>query len=311
MPALVAASISMPAPTVPAGDAKPSDHPTPKPKPTPAPTPVPTPVPTPAPTPVPTPTPTRAPTPRPAPVTTPAPTAAPLVAPAATEAPTPASAAPATVVATPGGSAVAAGGTAGGIGGGTGGGTSNDVRLPPKPARGPGASGFAVPIAIAGLVLFAIILVRRRRGRRELAPLAAAVAASSFAAPPVDNEASIVALPSLRPEPSTRPMLSDEEANMPRWLRPSVRAERFGLDVPRIRPTAAAQALMPTSTEPEATEGAVDLDALFAAGRAGNHTPTLPPRRAASSRAPVSRGNRAAPPQARATAPRGVSRPPL
>ncbi len=305
MPALVAASISAPAPAVAFGEAAPpSDHPTQKPKPTPPPTPIPTLPPTPAPTP------TRAPTPRPAPLATPmpAPTAAPVVtpasavAPAVSQAPTVVSTEPGSPTATPFGTGIAAGGVADDSGNGQ---TADPTGLQPTSGPLPWMAGLAVPLG-GGVAFVLLVLARRRFARRDPPALAEAIQVRSTYAAPDDAAPSFVSLPSLRPEPSTRPILSDEEANLPRWLRPSVRAERFGLDVPRIRATAAAQALMPSSGEPDAPGGAVDLDALFAARRAGDASPTLPARRSPESRAPVSRGRRAAP----ATA-RGLSRPPL
>ena len=239
VPAIASASISPPATPAPSTyQARPTGSPGPKPKPTPTPvpTPVPVPTPTPVPTPVPTPPatatpgPTAAPTPAP-----PAPTTGPIATQTAPPAPpagtTPAPAAPTTAAspavpagtptgsapATPTGSNVPAGPID------AGGGPS-----PTSPSPTSGFSGWlvnlAAPIAYLALVLLvAFVIARRRLERRERAALAGAVRP-----PDLDSR------PVRRIETRAEPLAADDEDNRPRWLRPSLRAERFGMDQARV-----------------------------------------------------------------------------
>jgi hypothetical protein len=251
VPAFVAASIGAPAAVGPLSyQAKPTQRPTPKPKPTVAPTPVPTAPPSATPGPKPTTAPTAAPTP----VPTPARTASPRTS--APPPPAPTTAGPSEAPATPG----PGGGSASPVG-------SNvpvgvlDGSQGGEPPGDPG-SGFegwptdvAAPIAYAAAVLLvALIIARRRVERRRKAELV-----------PAAQDPARLALQ--WPEPR-RSVVADDEDDMPRWLRPSVRAERFGIVQSRtrtlpaaLRPPSASAATPTTSDQP------VDLDALFAAKR--------------------------------------------
>jgi len=239
MPALVGASLTTPPP----GErstwqAKPSGLPTPKPKATP--TPVPTPVPTPAPTDTPGPAPTAAPPPAPTAAPPPAPTAAPTIAgstppPTAVAAqptspgPAPASAPGATATADPaaaGESSVSpaspgAQAPAVTVTNGQGG---TPASLSPAGDFNGWLTDFGPPIAYAAGVLFVAMLIARRRLARQQR-----TAALATPAPDPDS------LPVRRFGPAARPDLADDEENLPRWLRPSVRAERFGRDESRDR----------------------------------------------------------------------------
>ena len=183
--------------------------------PTPQPTPTPTPKPTPRPTPVPTPRPTATPsahasptgTGTPSPVATPTATAWPSHHPS----PTPA-AAPTT---TPKGS------VAGGVGGaGASSTTPGAGGVAKLDGGGPSLMITAWTITtIGGLGLFMFLAPRRRT---PLAPSAAAAMSMGTAdAPPSPAP--------MEPEPRvSKERSSDDEANMPRWLRPSVQAARQG-----------------------------------------------------------------------------------
>jgi hypothetical protein len=165
---------------------------------------------------------TQAPPPAPPAGTPPAPAAPPTAAgPAATEG-SPAGAGPAT----PAGSIIPAGPIDAGGG-----------RSPTSPSPTGGFSGWlvnlAAPIAYLALVLLvAFVIARRRLERRERAALAAA------AWPPdLDSR------PIRRIETRAETLAADDEDNRPRWLRPSLRAERFGMDQMRAR-------ILPTALQP-------------------------------------------------------------
>jgi hypothetical protein len=241
LPAIVGAAIGPPPAAAPSGlQAKPSERPTPKPKQTP--TPIPTPVPTPNPTapPGPTPAPTAAPTAAP----TPAPTAGLTAGPTATRTPAPlppASGAPgpAATPGTPAGEASstppASSDAAGGIVDGSGGASADGS---PTSGFGRWPTDLAAPIGYAALVLFvAFIIARRRLARQERAALANAALANASPAkaanarPAIDPDS----LPVQRFEDRTRPEVADDEADRPRWLRPSLRAERFGVELGQHR----------------------------------------------------------------------------
>ena len=235
MPALVAASLTPPAPDEPpTWQARPSERPTPKPKPTP------TPVPTPAPSATPGPAPTAAPTPAPtsAPTkggSTPPPSAA--AQPTTPSVPAPTTAPGAVATAGP----PAGGGSASPV-------TSNDPAGAVKSGQGgPSASlsptgGFdswptdlAAPIAyFAGVLFVAMLIARRRLARQERASTAGW-------APDPDT------MPVQRVEPAPRPAVADDEEDRPRWLRPSLRAERFGRVESRDRVLPAAAWVAPPS----------------------------------------------------------------
>jgi hypothetical protein len=172
---------------------------------------------------------TQAPPPAPA-GTTPAP-AAPTTAagPAATEG-SPAGAG----AATPAGSSIPAGPI-----------DAGGSRSPSGPSPTGGFSGWlvniAAPIAYLALVLLvAFVIARRRLERRERAALAGA------ARPPdLDSR------PVRRIETRAEPLAADDEDNRPRWLRPSLRAERFGMDQARAaRVMPAALQLAPPRRTP-------------------------------------------------------------
>lgn len=238
--------------------------------PAPPPTPVPTPLPTPVPTLVPTPLPVRtsAPAPRPPAAATPTPAVAaatPTTAPSApaTAQPSgsPAATASAAASSSPAPVALVPGAVASGDGRGVG------------PVEGPGASpagsprppagwlGAALAATMAGLAVF-FVLARRRsspeHGGAAMAPAlvvateagpAAAVAAIATREAAVDHGRSIdhvTPLPPMRDlippvdrnllgEPAEAPAPRPEEAGIPRWLRPSVRAARQGDLTPRSR----------------------------------------------------------------------------
>lgn len=266
VPAIASASISPPAPVEPpALQAPPSQLPTPKPKPTPTPVPTPVPVPTPTPDPTPVPPPPATATPVPVPTALPPPAPpAPTTGPIATLAPPPAPpggttpapvapTAPADPAATEGGNAE----TPAGAGPTTPAGSN--IPAGPIDASGgrslispPPTGGFsgwlvnlAAPIAYLALVLLvAFVIARRRLERRERAELAGA------ARPP-----DLDSMPVRRVETRAEPLASDDEENMPRWLRPSLRAERFGMDQTRIRVVPAALQPVPTRRAPLAFGG--------------------------------------------------------
>jgi hypothetical protein len=214
--------------------------------PPPPPTPVPTPKPTPPPTPPPTPVPTVAPTPKPPapPATTPAATPAPVPAtsdsPGASESPPPASEEPEASTTPPAsalpepsetdGTPVSPGGAGAG---------------PLDPDRGTASGGSPLPDWLLPWMLFGIVsgglffvLARRRRSGEE-APTT--ITMTGVATASVSAEAPVPAVTPLPPmrelippvdpnllreaddDPGPRP----DEAEIPRWLRPSVREARF------------------------------------------------------------------------------------
>jgi hypothetical protein len=186
-----------------------SEAPTPTPKPTPTPTPAPTPKPTPRPTATPAPKATPTATGTPIPVASPTKTPRPRHSPS----PTPAGASSASPTAS----------TAGGVGGGGPGASS----APPDGAGVAKLDGGGSSLMIAawlittvgGLGLFMILAPRRRT------PLAHVVAGA------VPMATAVAQPPTPRAEPKPRvskEASSDDEANMPRWLRPSVQAARHG-----------------------------------------------------------------------------------
>jgi hypothetical protein len=220
---------------------------TPPPPPTPVPTPKPTPPPTPPPTPVPTVAPTVAPTPVPPaqPATTPGATPAP--APGASDTPTasdppppPASREPA-ASATPPASAGPEPSETGGMPVSPGGAGAG----PLDPDRGTASGGSPLPDWLLPWMLFAIVsgglffVLARRRQHGEEAPTT--ITMTGVATASVSAEAPVPAVTPLPPmrelippvdpnllreaddEPGPRP----DEAEIPRWLRPSVREARF------------------------------------------------------------------------------------
>jgi hypothetical protein len=230
LPAIASAAIAPPPAAAPSGlEAKPTERPTPKPKQTP--TPIPTPVPTSAPTAPASPTP--APTAAPTAARTPAPTAGRTAGPTATRTPAPRPAAttapgPAATAGAPAGQASAtppaSSDAAGGIVDGQGG-TSADGS--PTSGFGRWPTDLAAPIGYAALVLFvAFIIARRRLARQDRAAFAEVAARAAM---DLDNQ------PVQRFEARTRPEVADDEADRPRWLRPSLRAERFGIELGQHR----------------------------------------------------------------------------
>jgi hypothetical protein len=118
------------------------------------------------------------------------------------------------------------------------------------------ATNLAAPLGYAAVVLLvAFVIARRRLERRQRAAVVAA---------PSDPDRRAVQ----RIEPTWRREVPDDEENMPRWLRPSVRAERFGIQQSRTRMLPAA--LRPVATpaaSPGTSDEPLDLEALFAAKR--------------------------------------------
>ena len=273
LPAIVVGSMAAPLPSVAPGlQAPPSDRPTPKPKPTPTPAATPTPAPTAAPTPVPTSAPTApGPTPAPTAAITPAPTPPPTTAPGATPAPgpsvAPGSTAPPPSAGAPGGPVASAP-------------TTSDPPDGPGVALPVGGSGerpstggsmdwvsdLGPPVAyLAGVILVAMLIARRRVGRAQrLGPAVAAAAAR------VDLDA----LPVRRVEQlDAASSVPEGEVNMPRWLRPSLRAERHGVEVGHHRELPAAlQYAPPVPTRTPLAFGSLagDLD-----DRLTIHVPTV------------------------------------
>jgi hypothetical protein len=119
------------------------------------------------------------------------------------------------------------------------------------------AAGGAAALVVVGLGLVA---VRRRRHWREGIPVSDAVPREALIQPArsIDDPVPFV--------PRLREFELGDEANMPRWLRPSVRAERF-----TALHTEARSSTDPVSRGDDALkEGSVDLDALFAARRSAD-----------------------------------------
>ena len=92
----------------------------------------------------------------------------------------------------------------------------------------------AVPIGLLVLALVLVTFARRRLANGETPVLAPAGPVRAPAGPDLDSR------PVERIGPPPAPLLSAEEENLPRWLRPSLRAERFGMvgGVPRDIPAA-------------------------------------------------------------------------
>ncbi|HEX4897083.1 MAG TPA: hypothetical protein VFV53_01840, partial [Candidatus Limnocylindrales bacterium] len=125
-------------------------------------------------------------------------------------------------------------------------------RSPTSPSPTGGFSGWLVnlgaPIAYLAMVLLvAFVIARRRLERRERAALAPA-------APARDPDG----MPVRRVESRSEPIAVDDEENMPRWLRPSLRAERFGMDQTRARVLPAALQPIPPRRTPLAFGGSAD-----------------------------------------------------
>jgi hypothetical protein len=103
----------------------------------------------------------------------------------------------------------------------------------------------AAPIAyFAMVVLVAFVIGRRRLARQERVALT----------PPAPAR-DLDGMPVRRVEPRSQPIVVDDEENMPRWLRPSLRAERFGMDQTRVRVLPAALQPIPTRRAPLAFGG--------------------------------------------------------
>jgi len=102
---------------------------------------------------------------------------------------------------------------------------------------------------LAGLLLLAAVIGRRRLIRRERLVARAA---------PIDLDG----LPVARSAPAGEPAVVDDEATRPRWLRPSLRAERYGMDVGQHRVLPAAVLRAPSHPRTTLTFGSVpdDLD---------------------------------------------------
>ena len=221
--------------------------------------PAPTPKPTPKPTPRPTPRATPRPTPRPTPKPTPKPTAAPAVQSTATATASPSDAPTATASPTDSATLIAGVGGVSGAGGdpGAGGGAGGD---PLGTAGGPPAVALPALLALlCGAAGFLFFLARRRRRPGDLpdavageatapgsAPAAAgvapaaAVAAAAIVAAPRRHSTAVPAAPpveiapntaeeppALTPEDEAVPFVRPDEANMPRWRRPSLKEARF------------------------------------------------------------------------------------
>lgn len=121
------------------------------------------------------------------------------------------------------------------------------------PAFDVNAASAGAPLVVAAFVI-GFALVRRRRRWRDGIPIAAA----PRKAIPDPLSASGVPI-----EPRMRELELGEEVNMPRWLRPSVRAERFSGERMNVR--SAADTPLPEKFD--TANNSVDLDALFAARR--------------------------------------------
>ncbi len=245
----------------------PSPTPAPTPRPTAVPTAKPTPAPTPKPTAVPTAKPTPAPTPKPTaapPAPTATPTVAPAVAPAPAGAPTPETAAPATPSPTPAASpepvtAAVPGQGAGGAGGSSTGGPSGrgtDGTLP----GGPGSTSLAatitrvlptVVVTTGGVTMLMAFLAfgKRRRDGEPTAPdeVLGANAAQGLGmpghsglVPTPASAAEIVAAPAAVQALVGTPGFTDEDADLPRWRRPSLLEARKA-DPLRTAPTTAVR----------------------------------------------------------------------
>jgi hypothetical protein len=127
-------------------------------------------------------------------------------------------------------------------------------------ASGSPAGGFAglltslaAPIGYLALVLLvAFIIARRRVARQDQAAFAEVAARAAI---------ELHTAAAQRSEPETRPEVAVDEENVPRWLRPSVRAQRFGLDLTPRRPLPSRFVAPPPSRTPLAFGGVPsDLD---------------------------------------------------
>ena len=148
-----------------------------------------------------------------------------------------------------------------------------DGRPGSEGSDGIGRLGPALGVAALAALGFWFVIARRRRSR-ESAP--DGTLASLSAVP--------VSIDSLSQFPARqRAMVPDDEANMPRWLRPSVRAERFSGYQSSARATIGGSA--PETPIEAAPMGAViDLDALFASRRPAEPGAKQPPRPSARRR---------------------------
>lgn len=279
-PAVVSASVAPPVePPVSLLGAPPSAKPTHRPKatvppptvPPPTATPAPTSAPTVAPTPAPTPKPTTPATQAPATIAKPPATAQPAASaqPNAIPAPSAATPLPAGVgPPKPSASTPADAGAAV---------LSDGVRPESEGTDNTSRLGLALGAAALTALGFWLVIARRRRSRDG--GLHGAI--GSVTAAPL----SIDALTSIPPR--LRSLVPDDEANMPRWLRPSVRAERFSGYQSRARATIGGGA--PEAPVEAAPVGAViDLDALFASRRSAE-SGVKPPNRGTTRRGKTAR----------------------
>ncbi len=205
----------------------------------PSPSPVTVLAPTPTPTPTPRPTPTPTPTPTPKPTAVPTPSASPPTSPPVTPSSSPSASPDALPVAGGTGTAGGAGTTGPGDGGAPNG-------LPGWfPRSGPPLWGLLTAAAVTGMLLMLVFARRRRRAATspagdQLGPLTLAPAmamAGSPASPPIAARRTGRArkgLPEPIPEPAPAavaamalpPDVPIEEAHLPRWRRPSLKAAR-------------------------------------------------------------------------------------
>jgi hypothetical protein len=105
----------------------------------------------------------------------------------------------------------------------------------------------AAPIGYLAVVLLASMIIARRRAERDRLALAEA---------PVDLDTR----PVQRYEPISRPVVADDEADRPRWLRPSLRAERLGVEVGQRRVMPAALRYSPPPSRTPLAFGGVPDD---------------------------------------------------
>jgi len=129
----------------------------------------------------------------------------------------------------------------------------------PRPVtRSAAPPGFGELLTVGGVLLAAVVVgslvAGRRRRWRDGIPVAANAPRRGAPDPIVES--------AVRLEPRLRELDLGEEAKIPRWLRPSVRAERFSVEHTRVRASGGAPA---GAFEPEVANPTVDLDALFGA----------------------------------------------